>query len=87
MSNHSEAINNRSDPINKHINVNGGHLQEVNEVTNGLMKNGDDGASEEMECNDNQDDQPAVEVNGNVMSHSYGKYCSHGHLNMCTTYK
>ena len=51
------------------------------------MKNGDDGASEEMECNDNQDDQPAVEVNGNLMSHSYGKYCSHGHLNMCTTYK
>lgn len=80
MNNHSQASNN-------HIEVDGGHLPEVNGVTNGFMKNGSDGTSEEMECNDDQDNHPAVEENGNVMSHSYGKYCAHGHLNMCTTYK
>lgn len=45
-----------------------------------------DRVAEPMECAEEQMDSK-VEVNGNLMPTSDGKYCPHGHLNMCTTYK
>lgn len=83
----NSQISNHSQTSNNHFEVNGGHLHELNAVTNGLMKNGNNETSEKMDCNDTQDHTHVAEMNGNTMSHSYGKYCAHGHLNMCTTYK
>ena len=75
--------NGHSQTSNGRIEIDGGHLQQLN-GTNVEMGNGYNRISEPMECGD---EQSKSEVNGNVTSNSDGKYCPHGHLNTCTTYK
>ena len=75
MNGHSQA---------NHAVTNGGYSQETSA---GEMVDGVDRASEEMECSEQQDSQTKPEVNGNLTSTACAKYCPHGHLNMCTTYK
>ena len=68
-----------------HAGTNSGYSQETN--ANDEMANDVNTASEAMECADQQNGQTKAEVNGNLTTTALGKYCPHGHLNMCTTYK
>ena len=84
MTNGFAQINDHSQANNNHIRMDGGcSLQDISATD----ENGDDRVSEAMECSEQQDSHPKVETNGNLTSNAYGKYCPHGHLNMCTTYK
>jgi hypothetical protein len=87
MINDFSQMNGHSQVNNNYIETDGGHLQELNANTSGQMGNGDDRVSEPMECSEEQVNHTKAQVNGNLTSTSYGKFCPHGHLNMCTTYK
>ena len=67
-----------------HARTNGSYTQETNAA--GEMVDGVISLSEAMECSDQQNGQTKAEVNGNLTRTPLGKFCPHGHLNMCTTY-
>ncbi|XP_028408545.1 uncharacterized protein LOC114531098 [Dendronephthya gigantea] len=73
MNGHSQTSNNH---LETPVTV---HLQE-DEMASDVGR-----VPEPMECAEEQRESK-TEVNGNLVPTSNGKYCPHGHLNMCTTY-
>lgn len=85
--------NGHSQAVNGSVEIDGACLQELDTSLNGHPGSNDvrndnhETSSEPMECSEEPPVHTRVEINENLPSTSYGKYCAHGHLNMCTIYK